>query len=668
MGLFLLMSGGCNKDGDDPDSPEVLATDITINGRIDAPGIDLSGLSVETISGQGALDGSDFEAPSLSCDKPQLIAVGNGDDIILMARDFYSAGKEVTVDVRSTTIALVTFHPLFAPIGKDGYSELVNLVTGAEHYRELYDEVAISIADRRDIFDVSNSALLVALSNVFEDLCSEQDDSDALRMTRAAATKAGLDINSYPLLVEASGNVLSISNTKLSPSYYGGIYDSQGDLLSKLVIPSRSDYGGMDLFLKTYENVHLGEPVRYTFTQTGNRNFRLSRTTLDAQVDFGCHIAACLLGAAGIPLEYVDLGGIGQLVANSMVNMAQAGLSGDMDAMNMIKTECGVLMDYLDVSGALDELTPGWRPIGKILSKAILFYDVIKGGSNVLLRVAWFFAAPEEIDFCLCYLNGQITSCTESRLYITSGNNQEGQSEQRLLLPLEVYVETNADDGTFIRTYQKVRFKVTSGGGYIESIVGTDQNGKASAYWVLGPGNKGDKQTVTATVIDLVTGEDVSEPVVFTATVKEPADITIRLDWHKLSGNTDIDLHVWDPFGDEIAYYNMTSPSGGWLDRDDVIGPGPEHIYWTNAPAGTYKVYVHYYASETGAVTSYTVTVNAGGVAYRPITGSISYDQMVPVGQFTIPSSSTRSPISPELEQITTMYKKVTFPKKTHEE
>ena len=166
----------------------------------------------------------------------------------------------------------------------------------------------------------------------------------------------------------------------------------------------------------------------------------------------------------------------------------------------------------------------------------------------------------------------------------------------------------------------------------------------------------------------MVTGVEVSNPVYFTATIRENADLTIRLDWNKLSGDTDIDLHVTDPYGEEIAYYNMRSASGGWLDRDDVIGPGPEHICWSEAPSGAYLIQVHYFYSESKAVTSYTVTINANGQNYGPFVGSIADQQLVTIGVLNLPSGEfTRSsddsmPVFIEkhevIENVTYPYKK----------
>ena len=159
----------------------------------------------------------------------------------------------------------------------------------------------------------------------------------------------------------------------------------------------------------------------------------------------------------------------------------------------------------------------------------------------------------------------------------------------------------------------------------------------------------------------MITGNEISEePIRYGATLLK-AEITVKLEWSLHSGNTDIDLHVVDPYGERIYYGNQNSASGGYLDWDDTHGPGPEHIHWDNAPAGTYKIYVHYYPNgdEDKSVVSYTVSVNADGVSYNPKSGHIAYDQMVPVGQFTIDeSSATRSVLIKTLDETTPVYKK----------
>jgi hypothetical protein len=276
--------------------------------------------------------------------------------------------------------------------------------------------------------------------------------------------------------------------------------------------------------------------------------------------------------------------------------------------------------------------------------KSMNYYGKFKGSANAAIRLTYMLKSPKEISFCLCSYEKEVSTCTTADLKIINGNRQNGYPEQRLLLPLKVQVLTYGDDGNDVTptSYHRVKFEVVSGDGKLDDeYVSADNEGMASTYWTLG---KSGEQKVKVTVVDIITDKEISDPVYFDATL-DSADITIRLDWNKHSGNTDIDLHVVDPYGERIAFYHMRSASGGYLDRDDVVGPGPEHIRWSNAPAGTYKIYVHYYPNGAAdrSVTSYKVSVTANGVKYRPATGSLAYDQMVSVGQFTIGASETRS-------------------------
>ena len=77
---------------------------------------------------------------------------------------------------------------------------------------------------------------------------------------------------------------------------------------------------------------------------------------------------------------------------------------------------------------------------------------------------------------------------------------------------------------------------------------------------------------------------------------------------------TDIDIWVTDPAGETISYLNPTSGSGGYLDRDDVDGYGPENVYWeSNIPNGQYRVYVHYYGCDGSCpATNYTLKISNG--------------------------------------------------------
>lgn len=81
----------------------------------------------------------------------------------------------------------------------------------------------------------------------------------------------------------------------------------------------------------------------------------------------------------------------------------------------------------------------------------------------------------------------------------------------------------------------------------------------------------------------------------------------------------DLDLHVTPPCGTEIYYANPMA-CGGYLDRDDTTGTGPENVFWDNEySSGSYTVCVVYFQPIT---TSYSLTVKKSGAAIHSESGS----------------------------------------------
>ncbi|HXW07710.1 MAG TPA: hypothetical protein VD833_20950, partial [Vicinamibacterales bacterium] len=94
-------------------------------------------------------------------------------------------------------------------------------------------------------------------------------------------------------------------------------------------------------------------------------------------------------------------------------------------------------------------------------------------------------------------------------------------------------------------------------------------------------------------------------------------DVQVTLSW---DADSDVDLHVVAPGGEEIYYGNRESASGGQLDLDsnaacEIDGVRNENITWPvgRAPQGTYTVRVDYWDSCGVAQTNFTVRVNNGG-------------------------------------------------------
>jgi hypothetical protein len=70
--------------------------------------------------------------------------------------------------------------------------------------------------------------------------------------------------------------------------------------------------------------------------------------------------------------------------------------------------------------------------------------------------------------------------------------------------------------------------------------------------------------------------------------------------------NTDVDLHVIEPSGEECFYSHRETRSGGTLTRDVTRGYGPEMYLLPRARPGKYLVRAHYFASDRNRATAAT--------------------------------------------------------------
>lgn len=116
-------------------------------------------------------------------------------------------------------------------------------------------------------------------------------------------------------------------------------------------------------------------------------------------------------------------------------------------------------------------------------------------------------------------------------------------------------------------------------------------------------------------------------PLSTTVTVVGTGDVQVTLSWDM---DSDVDLHVVAPGGDEIFHGRRSSPSGGTLDLDSnagctIDGIRNENITWPvgRAPRGVYTVRVDYWSSCSVARTEYSVRINNGG-AVQIFTGSFT--------------------------------------------
>ncbi len=84
----------------------------------------------------------------------------------------------------------------------------------------------------------------------------------------------------------------------------------------------------------------------------------------------------------------------------------------------------------------------------------------------------------------------------------------------------------------------------------------------------------------------------------------QSADLLVTIMWN--TDNTDVDLHVIEPSGEECYYGHRRTNSGGQMTQDVTRGYGPEMFTHTRAPKGKYQVRAHYFASDRNRASART--------------------------------------------------------------
>ena len=84
-----------------------------------------------------------------------------------------------------------------------------------------------------------------------------------------------------------------------------------------------------------------------------------------------------------------------------------------------------------------------------------------------------------------------------------------------------------------------------------------------------------------------------------------PLALRIMLSWD--TDETDVDLHVLEPNGEEAFYRHRRTSSGGFVSEDVTTGYGPEEYLRKDAEKGVYRILANYYASHRQALTGAAV-------------------------------------------------------------
>jgi uncharacterized protein YfaP (DUF2135 family) len=132
-------------------------------------------------------------------------------------------------------------------------------------------------------------------------------------------------------------------------------------------------------------------------------------------------------------------------------------------------------------------------------------------------------------------------------------------------------------------------------------------------------------EAATATSLELsvaLVGADGSvgeyQPVVVRIVESGVGDVKITLSYERTH---DLDLHVFEPGGEQISFENPASANGGRLDLDSgsncSAASTAENVFWGagDAPAGTYRVLVSNYEQCSPGEIGFSVRVSYDGRA-----------------------------------------------------
>lgn len=667
-GLVILLAVSCNRQPmvwsvfSDIDSGESKPAEVAINIQkgVDVP-TDLKSCTLLTMQGEfPILDNTPSVVGTFRSRVPQLVMlIAENGDVLMMIRGAFEENKTYVLNAETSALAMVTLHPLFAPVPADAYGALETFIKSSAFYQPFLNEVTKAVSRGKSLYDTGNTELMSAFSTLMDDLCSGADDEvndGSEPFTKASGGMTNIiGINAGPFKVILNHLVLGVSNYALTPYYDGTVLFPNMSQQVEMDIPANDEYG-ITSFV-TGKDLEYGNPVTFNFSGSpeGDYVFEFDRTTEQARMEYACKLIANILDALGLPFDKFASESLAKEIwAYLILDVGGSAISPDRySPMEWVETVAVGVVGFLGsddfhawAAANLSEGVAG-KLVGKaICQKLVMIYNVytlLRGGVNAAMSVYYSWNQPKFVYFILNHSNNVVRAARDITLTKVSGDNQSGFGGQRLLLPLRVKVS-----GTYKSTHTsvepqvlcKLRFSIVSGGGSLNAQeVYLDEEGIGEVYLTLSRPAQQDN-VVRAVAIDLATGEETSDAVEFHATADDSdveGSVTVRLDWNKTASDTDIDLHIIDPKGHHICYSSMTCACGGYLDRDDRQGPGPEHIIYTNAPAGIYQVMVHHYPNgkTEGKIVGFSVTAHVGERRYAG-QGSVSYDQMVTLGTFEV--------------------------------
>lgn len=518
-------------------------------------------------------------------DIPQVTLVCNArGEVVLLSREILATSARMDVNARSSALALVTMHPLFAPVqGRAEFAQLQEMILGASAFSALENKVSSLIKAGKPLF---SNEIISPLEALFNEICIDRAEKPQTRATNVS----GLE-GEGPFTVEVEGKKVSIKPFLLTPMYEGSVYDPDDNKIASLTIPSSADYGITSYFFR--DSMIYGDPVSFDFTNVkpdGEYTVYFTRMTSDAQLDLAVNILCSFLDILGAKLSSMDMAtfkdAIRQYVILRGAALVAALTDGKISFGEFVEAGFSAAMDFLasehffKIAGSAQKAA--LQAMAKKLNAVMTVYCAVRGAVNTLGRVYFMLSAPAEIGFCLCHTGKDpLAPCSYVTLELIAGDKQKDLSAKWLDKPIRVRVVPGENSNP--ATWYIVRFTVMDGGGKVsETEVETDELMTAATWWMLG--QECELQVLAIDVLDPATRGVISEESLFvTATAtdinhdKAPIPSEIQGDW-RWQREQDEKKPVEISFTEHTATYrDLEDPSHDftgmavWFDVEELV-------------------------------------------------------------------------------------------------
>ena len=432
---FLVLLISCNKDPITEEYKEELH-----KGKIIGLPDDTDNYYVESIYGKNNLENNQFDLNHASNDDSELILyfLKNSKGEVVMMTRVSNNTKEMVIDSETTALAMVTMHPFFAMLPANEFAEMANLIKEQNSFSNLKRCIDTVIASGGNLLSENNTEILLALENLFNELQDILDNNgvESKTTSRTFSGPEGIYVDCDPLDIKAYGNRLEMRVQGLAPSYEGYMIDSHGNHVDEFEIPTRNDYGFLDLFTKTKDNWKYGETITTLFPNDGEYRF-IFRADLGNLFGYMVSYGIEMIGGSKLLKAKwgIDVKNLTEYTYDRLISYySSLAVPGEMGAGDWMGIVYGGVIDYLESAVTLDNGKAAQAvAVVQTIAKTTNVYFKAKTIGNFGGRLMGWFRADKEIEFTLCCYQNEVTNC-------------DALEERQLLM--EFYEQANGDEWT----------------------------------------------------------------------------------------------------------------------------------------------------------------------------------------------------------------------------